>query len=774
MSSRHERRCAGCPSWFVFHAGLLAASALAARAAEDLEHKSWRDYGGGPDQSKFVIMSDITKANVAQLEVAWIYKTGDERAYHFSPVVVDNVMYLQAKNSSLVAVDVTTGKEIWIHSNLGGITNRGVNYWESTDRSDRRLIFTLNGTMQEIDARTGKSILSFGKKGVVDMREGLDRDPALVGRATSPTPGKIFGDLVIQGSATGEGYFSSPGHVRAYSVITGEMKWIFHTIPQPGEFGYDTWPKEAYKYIGGVNVWGEMSLDAKRGIVYLPIGSPTYDYYGADRIGMNLFSDCLVALDARTGKRLWHFQTTHHDLWDYDLTSAPQLLTVHKDGKTIDAVALATKQAFIFVFDRVTGEPVWPIEERPVPPSDMPGEKAWPTQPFSTLPPSGRQGISPEDVTTILITPAEQASWKARIAKARRGLFTPLSTEETIALPGAVGGTNWGNTASNPDAGILYVLNVDFPSFYKLEPRESSGGGGGGRGRGPANPAAIARGQALYKQTCVACHGEDRAGTGAGPSLLPGATNLALPQLRRALNFGVGRMPALPHIDEEGIDDLFAFLGGGQGGRGPGFGFGAGAGGPPPEGPVVASGGALGSATAGAGRGAGGGGMQSYPEGVEAPALRYYTEYGLSFPFVMSPPWSQIMAYDLNKGVIKWKVPIGQDRDATAAGAKDTGVVRGAQRNGMIVTSTGIVFSTAKDGRFYAFDADNGKILWSAELPSGTEGIPIAYESGGKHYLVVNATTPVTSGLKSNPSGGGYVGPRNLGGYVVFGLPAKK
>ncbi|MEO7799379.1 MAG: PQQ-binding-like beta-propeller repeat protein, partial [Opitutaceae bacterium] len=573
MTPKNQSRCGGFQVLtlllhLIISAALLASSGCgkASRTAADqnpnsadTQHREWRDYGGGPDQSKFVVMSDITKANVAQLQVAWSYPTGDERSYHFSPIVVDGVMYLMAKNSSLVAVDVATGKEVWIHANLGGITNRGLNYWENADRSDRRLIFTLNGTLQEIDARTGKSILTFGKEGVVDMREGLARDPALIARATSPTPGKIFGDLIILGSATGEGYFSAPGHIRAFNVITGEIAWVFHTIPQPGEFGYDTWPKDAYKYIGGVNVWGEMSLDQKRGIVYLPIGSPTYDYYGADRIGANLFSDSLVALDARTGKRLWHYQTVHHDLWDYDLVAAPQLITVKKDGKTIDAVAQATKQGFIFVFDRVTGEPVWPIEERPVPPSEMPGEKAWPTQPHSTLPPSARQKITPDDVTKILINEAEQKSWRARIAKARTGLFMPLSTQETIAVPGAVGGTNWGNTAANPAAGMLYVLSVDFPSFYKLELRDNANAGGA-RGRGPADPATLARAQALYKQACAACHGEDRSGTGAGPSLLPGAMNIALPQLRRAISFGVGRMPALPHVDEEGINDLFALL----------------------------------------------------------------------------------------------------------------------------------------------------------------------------------------------------------------------
>ena len=774
MSFSNDRRCAGPLSSLIVRATLLAACTLAGRAAEDLQHRSWSDYGGGPDSSKFVVMSDITKANVAQLEVAWSYPTGDDRSYLFSPVVDNGIMYLLAKNSSLIAVDVTTGKEIWIHANLSGITNRGINFWASADGRDRRLIFTLNGNLQEIDARTGKSILTFGNNGIVDLREGLGLDPEKVGRSASNTPGRVFENLLILGSATGEGYFSTPGHVRAFNVITGKLEWVFHTIPQPGEFGYDTWPKDAYKYIGGVNVWGEITLDAKRGIAYLPVASPTYDYYGADRIGMNLFSDCLVAVDARTGKRLWHYQMVHHDLWDYDPTAAPQLLTVKKDGKTIDAVAQATKQGFIFVFDRVTGEPVWPIEERPVPPSDMPGEKAWPTQPHSTLPPSTRQVMTPDDIAPIFITEAERASWKKRVENARTGLFTPPYTQETIAMPGAVGGTNLGNTAANPDAGMLYVLSMDFPSFYKLETHEPAGGGGG-RGRGPADPAAIARAQTLYKQTCAACHGEDRAGTPNGPSLLPPAANTSAQQLRRAVTFGVGRMPPLPHITEESVNDLVAFFSAGAGGgrgRGAGGGFAGGAGGPPPEGPVVASGGA--PVEAGAGRGGrGGGGMQDYPAGVEAPTSRYYTEYGLSFPYIMTPPWSHIIAYDLNKGVIKWNRPLGQDRDATAAGAKDTGVPRGSLRRGMVGTSTGIVFATAKDGRLYAYDADDGKILWSAELPQAAEGVPIAYESGGKHYLVVNATTPVTSGLRAADNGVRTPG-QKPGAYVIFALPGKK
>src|SRR6187549_2984663 len=281
-------------------------------------HTTWSQYGGGPDQSKYFNAPEITSQNVNQLQVSWTYFTEDNIPYMFQPIVVDTTMYVFGKNSSLIALSVVTGKEIWIHTNLQGLTRRGLNYWESKNGKDKRLVFTLNNTLQEIDATTGKTINSFGDSGYVDMRVGLDRDPTSIRRMQAMTPGVIYDDLIIMGSAPGEGYFSAPGYIRAYNIVTGKLEWTFHTIPQPGEFGYDTWPKDAYKYVGAVNVWSEMSVDESRGIVFL-------------------------ALDARSGKRIWHYQTVHHDLWDYDLSSAPQLLTVDRDGKKIDAVAVATK-----------------------------------------------------------------------------------------------------------------------------------------------------------------------------------------------------------------------------------------------------------------------------------------------------------------------------------------------------------------------------------------------------------------------------------------------
>ena len=746
------------------HLALLAVTVASALA--DDKPTEWPGYGGRGDQSKFVRLDDLTKDNVAQLQIAWTYPTGDERSYQFNPVVVDGVMFVLAKNNSLVALELATGRELWIHANLRGIATRGISYWESTDRSDRRLLFMMDNTLQAIDARTGKSILSFGTNGVVDLRNDLGRDPATITRGMSGTPGRVFGDLIMLGSSTGEGYLSAPGHIRAYHVITGELVWRFHTIPQPGEFGYDTWPKDAWQYAGGVNVWGEITVDEARGIAYFPLGSPTYDYYGADRHGANLYGNCLLALDARTGKRLWHFQTVHHDLWDYDLVSAPQLITVNKDGRRIDAVAVATKQGFLFVLDRVTGEPVWPVQERPVPPSDVPGEQAWPTQPFPVgLEPFSRQIMTEHDVTALFLTPEERATWQERVRKARKGLFTPPSTEETVTVPGAVGGVNWGNTAANPDAGIVYLLNQDFPSFYKLETRGSDKPA---RARaGDTTEAAVRRGEQAYAQHCLVCHGPDRAGTTAGPSLLGAAAQLIYPQLRRTVIYGVGRMPPVQHVDDDTIGDLLSFLTQ-NAGRAPD-------GSPLPEvlppGPVVASGGAPREPSPPRRFIPGG---LPYPEGVEAPAVRYYTDYGLGHPYLMTPPWSTIMAYDLNKGVIKWRKPLGQDLHATQAGASGTGVPRGSQRNGMIVTSTGLVFSTAKDGKLYAFDADTGDVLWSGQLPMGTEGLPAIYEWNGRHHIVVNATTPLTWGVKSRESGIGSTEPRGVGGYVVFALPEKK
>jgi quinoprotein glucose dehydrogenase len=363
-----------------------------------------------------------------------------------------------------------------------GFNNRGVNYWESKDGRDRRLFFSAHNVLEAIDAQTGKSITSFGENGRVDLRVGLDRDPAKVDQQ-SRLPGRVFENLLILGSATNQEYDSAPGDIRAYDVRTGALVWTFHTVPRPGELGYDTWPPEAWKTIGGANNWGEQSIDLKRGIVYVPTASPKYNFYGGNRKGANLFGDCLLALDARTGKRLWHFQMVHHDIWDLDNNSAPQLTTIRRNGRAIDIVAMASKTGYLYVFDRATGTPIWPIEERPVPQgTSVPGEELWPTQPFPTNPPPfSRQRFTVDDLNPHILSPEEREQFRQRILRARNeGPFTPIGFEDVIHMPGNQGGSNWGSTAANPADGSVYVIGFNVPTIIRLlKPGETRSGRGG-------------------------------------------------------------------------------------------------------------------------------------------------------------------------------------------------------------------------------------------------------------------------------------------------------
>lgn len=717
------------------------------------KHTTWTHYGGSPDQSKYFNTSQITKENVNQLKVAWVYPAEGNAFYQFSPIVVDTIMYVLGNNSSLVALNALTGKEIWIHEGLQGITRRGINYWESADKKDKRLVFTLNNSLQAINALTGKTITTFGNNGYVDMREGLDRDPTSIRRMQAMVPGVLFDDLVIVGSAPGEDYFSPPGYVRAYNVVTGKLAWTFHTIPQPGEFGYDTWPKDAYKYVGSVNVWSEMTVDNERGIVYLPLGSPTYDYYGADRLGKNLFGDCLVALDARTGKRIWHFQVVHHDLWDYDLASAPQLLTVDHDGKKIDAVAIATKHGFVFVFDRETGQPVFPIEEKSFPASQMPGEQSWPTQPIpKVLPTFTRHEVTKETLNPYFPDSIKQ-QWLKRLDSARSGLFVPPSDKyETIMMPGALGGASYGNTAANPEKGIMYIMEQDYASIYKLSKVQ------------PPKPnfsaAEANKAKAFYTITCQTCHGKDMVG-GVGPSLVNAGQRFSYDEFKTIITQGKGRMPGIVHADEQVLSALYRYMGG-MPSR---FNFNRRNSEPQKmTGPVVDSGGA--KIPPDKSRGLA---MNEYPAGVIHPADRYTTGYGTDWQALAAPPWASIFAYDLNNGTIKWRQPIGLD-SAFSKGDKTTGAPAGTQRKGMVITSTGVVFATGKGGMLYAFDADDGKILWETRLSNESGGQPGMYKINGKEYLVINANSSFARDSYDNSKKPGAL-PK---GYVVYALPEKE
>ncbi len=449
---------------------------------------TWRQYLGTSDSAQYSSLDQINKRNVTQLQTAWTYPAGDTRTYRFNPVVVETTMYTLAKNMSIVALDAATGKEIWTHENQGQVGDRGINYWESADRKDRRLLYINGGYLTAIDATTGKTIESFGENGKVDLRIGLHRDVTGVRPLQTGNPGRIFENIIILSlPAGGAQYVSSPGDTHAYDVVTGKLVWTFHSVPEKGEVGAETWPEAALANGGGVHNWSELSVDEARGIVYIPFGTARYDFYGGNRHGDDLFGNSIVALDARTGKRLWHFQAIHHDLWDYDFPQAPKLLTIRQNGRNVDVIAQASKQGWIYVLDRVTGKPIWPIEEKPVPQTDMPGEKSAPTQPIPTLPPPfARQSFREKDINPYL-SAEEQASVRELLKTARNeGVYTPPSLRGSISMPGHNGGANWGSSAINPVRGTFFIVSKELPTFDRLvEPGALTGRGGraGGGGR---------------------------------------------------------------------------------------------------------------------------------------------------------------------------------------------------------------------------------------------------------------------------------------------------
>jgi quinoprotein glucose dehydrogenase len=689
------------------------------------KYTKWTSFEGAPDASHFSALDQVNKSNVRQLQVAWSYPIGDASAYGFNPIVIDTMLYALGRNSSVVAVNAATGRELWLNplaDATGTITNRGIMYWESPDRSDRRILTSKGNFLYALNALTGQPVQGFGTNGRIDLRTTLGRDARLISRAQSPTPGRVFENLVILGTATGEEWTAAPGHIRAFDVRTGNLVWIFHTIPQPGEFGYDTWPAESWKTVGGANAWGGLSVDEKRGIVYVPLGSATYDFYGADRPGANLFSNSLVALDARTGKRIWHYQTVHHDLWDYDLVSTPTLLTVKHDGKMVDAVAQAGKTGFLFVFDRVTGQPLWPIEERAVPKSDMPGEVTSPTQPYPTWPkPFAVQSFTEADVNPYIENKAELDSIRLAVRNsANQGLFTPPSTRPTMQMPGNAGGANWGSGGADPRNGTYYVLSKNEPTMLQME-RIVPGVFGTGTSQ-------IDRGHFTYQQNCQACHGPNRTGTPPQIPSLVGVTDRLTPdQIRTTVHEGRGNMPAFRDLSDAEVAQVTAYL----------------------QAPELAS------------------GLSARPisqEGADQGPMRFQTGYGYMRAsggmWAIKPPYETLTAYDLNTGNIKWQTQVGDVASLKARGI--TGQGAASLRGGPAITAGGLIFVMAGD-ELLAFDKDNGKQLWSGKLPTAAEGIPTVYEVGGRQYIV--ATAAAQGG---GPGAGG--GARS---YVAFALPRR-
>jgi quinoprotein glucose dehydrogenase len=762
---------------FLAIAVALIAVVMTAVGSAARSDKWWWDNLGGPSSSQFSNIRQITKSNVNRLEVAWHYPYA---ANLFNPIAVEDVIYTLGRNNSLIALDATTGKEIWIHEGLAGINARGINYWQSEDGRDKRLLFSINSFLQAIDARTGKSILTFGNNGVVDLRTGLARAEGTSITVQSNNPGKVWRNLLILGSAPGEGFIAPPGDIRAYDVITGRRVWQFYTVPRPGEFGYETWPKDAYKYVGGSNNWGSMSIDDERGIVYIPTGSATYDFYGADRHGANLFANCILALDTRTGKRLWHFQTIHHDIWDLDNVSAPQLITVRHNGRRVDALAFAGKTGYLYVFNRVTGEPLWPIEERPVPQSKVPGEQTWPTQPFPTKPaPFGRQTFTVDDVNPWLLSKEEYAKVRERVAKAhvgpgpQGGLFIPtVIGEDSISMPGNMGGSNWGTTAANPQKGYVFVLNMEAVSLLRLEDVKTRGNPGGVSG----SVSLQQQGLQVYQQNCQVCHGANLQGAVPGAPTLVGVTGrLADDAIRAVVTGGRGLMRPVSDITPEQLTAVIAYLAGtnptgrGVGPAAPAF----------PAGPVVASGGApqpplpprfLGPFYPGVG---GNAGNMPYPaEVTDLPGERYMSEYAV-MAAATKPPYTTLTAYDLNTGEIKWQTPTGDHPPTIAAGGpRNTGGL--ALRTGIMPTSTGLVFMAGGDGKLRAYDEETGKVLWEGDFAGSSRGVPVMYESRGRQYLVITAIQGggVFPGQAAAP-GQPALPPGTPIGHIAFALPRR-
>jgi quinoprotein glucose dehydrogenase len=715
---------------------VLAAGQSPASRPAPAPYTTWSDYGGTADSMQYSALAEINRTNVSRLERAWFYPVAGEAVrLPFNPIVVDGVMYVAGAKGVVVALDAETGTPRWTSTEQA--PERGLTYWESADRSDRRLLLNTGGGLRAIDATSGALIRSFGKGGFVDMRTG---EPRRLG-GPSKTPGRIFENLIVVGSNTGEGYGSPPGDLRAYDVVTGRLAWTFHTIPRPAEFGHETWPADAWKYAGGANTWGEITIDEKNGMVFAPTGSPTHDLYGADRAGENLFGNCLLALDARTGNRRWHFQTVHHDLWDYDLTAAPKLLTVRQNGKPVEIVAQAGKTGFLYVFERLTGKPLWPIEERPVPKSVVPGEVSSPTQPFPTRPPPfARQVFTPDDVNLFMSAEEQERLRQAVRETEHKGLFTPSShLRSHIQFPGAWGGANWGSVAADPETGMLFVRSLEMPSYRRMALSTERPG-----------PPAIAGGQreqdgyGVYAQLCATCH---------GPGQVPMRTlaKIGADGFRRLIRQGKEQMPPFPDavLSEDRVDAVEAFL----------LSL------PLADAPGDES---SGERTVR---------LPPNPNRYSGPATRYagsfsagwYASNGLP---AVGPPWTQLVAYDLNEGTIKWRVPDGQAPGLADRGVPLTGTVR--PRNGPVATAGGLVFvANSQDRTLRAFDRDTGKVLWAHELEANPEGIPAVFQLGGRQYIAFAAGASWGTGTDPVWRNAFHRKPARLEaqGYYVFALP---
>jgi quinoprotein glucose dehydrogenase len=708
-----------CSIWLCF----ISIVFVCCKQREDNAYNTWKVYRGDEGSNAYSSLSQITTGNVKQLKVAWTYRSGDKSDVfnlECNPIVINNVLYAVSPKLKTFALNAATGKLLWSYDPFnnsptdGGVA-RGVTYWEDND--EKRIFVFVYNKLIALDANTGKQIMNFGDSGYVDLNKDLrDDGKEHIEDVQNSSPAIIYKDLLITGSSVSEDYEGSPGHIRAYDVRTGKRRWIFHTIPQPGEVGYDTWPDSATTS-GGCNAWGGLSLDAKRGIVFAATGSPSNDFHGGERWGQNLFGNSILALDANTGKRIWHYQVLHHDLWDFDLPCPPNLVTIKKDGRTIDAVAQVSKQGFIYMFERETGQPIFPIEEKPVAVSTVPGEQSWPTQPIPAKPlPLCRQSFD-ESMITDISPEAHDFALKRAKELDWGNVFLPPSLKGIIMMPGIRGGGEWSGACVDMETGIMYVGINDIPNIVELKEKKTDR-------EALAGMPVIKAGEVLYKRNCAACHGEDRRGTSNFPPLINVSQKLKPEDVNKKLQRAQGMMPSFFTMPPEDKEAIIAFL----------FDL----------------------------KDKGDYSIRTKDTTSKPKRTRYnlkdyiHLEDQDGYPGV-KPPWGTLNAVDLNSGDLVWKIPLGEYPALAAKGHVNTGT---QLFGGGIVTAGGLVFiGASQDEKFRAIDKKTGKVLWEYQLPFGGYATPSTYEVNGKQYIVIAAG----GGGRQQTKAGDY--------YMAFALP---